>query len=216
MSRRYGSEPEDSQDFIRRFNIFYTRFAPFYDQLVKRLPTWKKWLKLALPYIQGQRVLEISFGTGYLLTQYAARFETYGIDYNRKMLQIARANLRREKMTAQLQIASVEALPYPDEAFDSIVNTMAFSGYPDGQKAMSEMYRVLKPDGILVMIDVNYPANQNWLGTAICYSGVILGDIVRDMAPLFKQVGFDYTDREIGGFGGVHLYTATKRQLGTN
>jgi hypothetical protein len=40
---------------------------------------------------------------------------------------------------------------------------------------------------------------------------VALGDIVRDMDALFRQFQFEYTDREIGGFGSVHLYLAEKK-----
>jgi hypothetical protein len=38
-----------------------------------------------------------------------------------------------------------------------------------------------------------------------------LGDLIRDMDPLFRQFNFDYTDEEIGGFGSVHLYVAEKK-----
>jgi ubiquinone/menaquinone biosynthesis C-methylase UbiE len=75
-------------------------------------------------------VLEASFGTGWLLTQYASRFEAHGIDLNEQMLRIANRNLRRKGLTAQLRIANVERIPYPDDTFDTVLNTLAFSGYP--------------------------------------------------------------------------------------
>jgi hypothetical protein len=36
------------------------------------------------------------------------------------------------------------------------------------------------------------------------------GDIIRDMGALFEHVGFSFSDHEVGGFGSVHLYVATK------
>ena len=58
---------------------------------------------------------------------------------------------------AQLRRADVENLPYPDGYFDTVVNTMSFSGYPNAQQAMSELHRVLHRRGRLVLIDIGYP-----------------------------------------------------------
>ena len=81
---------------------FYTRTARLYDLGVKVLPVWKTWLKRALPYIQGQRVLEVSFGIGYLLMQYANRFETHRVDVNVRMVAVAKRNLEKNGMRADL------------------------------------------------------------------------------------------------------------------
>jgi len=102
------------------------------------------------------KVLEALFGTGYLLTHYAADFEVYGANYNQKMVEIARRNLAQAGVSAYLRHGDVESLPYEAESFDSVVSTMAFSGYPGGAKATSEMRRVLKEGGRLILIDVNY------------------------------------------------------------
>lgn len=185
-------------------------FAGVYDIVVKIVPLWKRWIKQSIPHIRGPRVLEASFGTGYLLTQYAGEFETYGIDYNEKMVSVARKNLERKDVAASIQRGDVEALPYETEIFDSIVCTMAFTGYPDGMKAMSELHRVLKKGGWLILVDIDYPANSNRLGTTIAKSFAALGDIIRDMDRIFQAFGFGYTDREIGGFGSIHLYVAQR------
>ena len=86
---------------------FYTRTARFYDLGVKLLPVWKTWLKQALPYIQGQRVLEVSFGTGYLLMQYANKFETHGVDINGRMMAVAKRNLENNGTRAVLRQGNV-------------------------------------------------------------------------------------------------------------
>ena len=97
---------------------------------VKALPIWKAWLKRALPHIRGRRVLEVSFGTGYLMTHYAGRFEVYGIDLNARMVSVAKKNLRQARLSAHLRQGTVEDLPYEDGFFDTVVNTMAYSGLP--------------------------------------------------------------------------------------
>jgi len=208
---KYSQEPVDNKTFTEEFNRFYTSFAQTYDLLVKYLPIWRNWLNHALPYIEGPLVLEISFGTGYLLTQYADRFQVYGIDYNAKMTRTAKANLLQRGLKAELQQADVNSLPYKTNSFDTIVNTMAFSGYADGRKALAEMERVLKPNGRLVMIDINYPQNHNRLGTNLIRFWMAGGDIIRDMNELFDASGWTFEEKEIGGFGSVHLYIATLR-----
>ena len=206
----YSPEPIDKEQFTKEFDRAYSRFARIYDLAVKWFPVWRNWISHALPHIRGPHVLEISFGTGYLLTQYADKYETHGIDYNWELACIAKHNLQKMGVRALIQQADVEHLPYRPESFDTVVNTMSFTGYPDGQKAMAEISRVLKDGGRLVLIDINYPSDQNWLGMNLTRLWASTGDIIRDMGNLFKQSGFGYTDGEVGGFGSVHLYVATK------
>lgn len=208
----YSTEPEDKKRYTAQYDRFYSRFASIYDWFIKVFPTWRNWIRHAVPFIEGPRVLEVSFGTGYLLTQYADRFQTFAADYNRKIATLARDNIRRRGIPANIQVADVEALPYRDASFDTIVNTMAFSGYPDGKLALSEIIRVLKPAGCLVMIDINYPLDGNRSGMVLTRAWKTGGDIIRDMDDLFTQFNFQYTDEEIGGFGSVHLYVARKSE----
>lgn len=209
---RPSNEPENAERFTREWDRAYTAFAQPYDLAVRLLPVWKTWLRRALPHIEGPRVLEVSFGTGYLISQYAGMFETHGIDYNRKMVGIARKNLVRARREAELVQANVEALPYPDASFDTLVNTMAFSGYPNGARALAEMKRVLRNGGKLVLIDFTFPPDQNWLGTRIARVWERSGDILRDMAALFRDCDLEYTDQSIGAWGSARLYVAIKAE----
>ena len=206
----YSEEPANAHSFTEGLDKAYGLAARPYDIAVKLLPVWKTWLKQALPHIKGPRVLEVSFGTGFLLTQYANAFDTDGIDYNEKMVTVATGNLERKGISARLQQGNVEHLPYQDDTFDCVVNTMAFSGYPDAHRAMSELRRVLKPGGRLVIIDIEYPADRNWPGMKAIRLWSALGDLIRDLGGLLSEFGFDYDEEEIGCFGSVHLYVATK------
>ncbi len=208
---RYTAEPSDPSGYTATNDRLYSRFAGTYDLVVKLVPVWRRWLARALPEIRGPRVLEVSFGTGWLLTRYAGHHRADGIDLNPDLLAVARRNLARAGLHADLRLGRVEALPYPDASFDTVVNTMAFTGYPDGAAAAAELARVLKPGGRLVLIDINYPSDGNRLGAALVrHFWIPFGDLVRDVAGLLTVAGLDVGDSEIGGWGSVHLYLATK------
>ena len=207
---KYVDEPENKEKYTKGFDTFYSVVAKPYELFIKISPFWKRWLKTTIPHIQGPRVLEVSFGTGYLLTQYADQFDTYGIDYNEKFVSMLQKKLAKKGFSVDIRQGNVEALPYKDGFFDSIVNTMAFSAYPDAVKALSEMHRVLKPGGKLMIVDIDYPLKRKGFGMALTKAWILVGDLVRDMTPLFNQFNFEYTDEEIGGFGSVHLYVANK------
>ncbi len=208
--QRYSVEPSDSSRFTRDWDRFYTAFAPSYDAAVRLLPVWKTWIERAIPHIRGPRVLEVSFGTGYLITKYAGSFEAHGIDYNRSMVSTARKNLVRSRREAALVQAGVEALPYRNESFDSLVNTMAFSGYPDGSRALTEMKRVVRRGGRIILIDFNHPPDGNWLGTKVTALVKRSGDLIRDTGKLFRECELEYTEEAIGAWKSLYLYIATR------
>ena len=205
------SEPRDPKSYTANFDAFYSWFSGIYDFLVKHTSFYDAWVGPAIPYIRGPRVLEVSFGSGWLITRYARRFETYGVDLNETMICLTSWNLLAAGTTLPLLRASVEALPYGSESFDTVVNTMAFSGYPRADAAMSEIRRVLRPGGRLVLIDAGYPEDGNWLGRALAGFIEATGDILREMAPIIARHGFTFSHEVLGGLGAIHLYLAQKQ-----
>jgi ubiquinone/menaquinone biosynthesis C-methylase UbiE len=142
--------------FLRfAFHLFYNPFAFTYDfvsALVSR-GQWRAWTRAAMPYLVGTRVLEIPSGTGNLLLDLrAAGYAAMGVDLSAAMLNITRAKFRRVNTPAPILRARVQALPFPNRAFDSI--TMTFPpGFVRDPRAFAELARVLADEGRLIWID---------------------------------------------------------------
>ena len=154
---KYTDTSKIHPDYTNRMNKSYDWMAKGYSVFMFVFPVWKKWIKNVIPHIKGEKIMEVSFGNGYLMSQYASnKYDIYGIDYNMKMVETARKRLKNIGFDINLIKGNVENLPFPDNSFDTIINTMAFTGYPDGKKALSEIKRVLKPGGRLLLVDFDY------------------------------------------------------------
>ena len=177
--------------------------------MLASMPNWREWISSVLPYVKGPRILDVSCGTGYLLSQLTNEpnnhLETYGLDLNAEMLALA-----RKTTSAPLQRADAHHLPYRAGMFDTLINTMSFNGYLDSLRALTEMHRVLRAGGRLLIVDVNPPADRNPVGMAFARKWETRVNPDLDMGQLFAQAGFSHQDQEIGGFGSVHLYVAEK------
>jgi ubiquinone/menaquinone biosynthesis C-methylase UbiE len=208
---RYTNTSGISPEYTRKMNRAYDWMAKVYDTFMVVFPLWKKWIKHVIPHIKGNKVLEVSFGSGYLMSEYSAdNYDIYGIDYNEKMLEVTSKKMASKKISAKLSIANVEQLPFADNSFDTLINTMAFTGYPDGDKAMAEFNRVLKKNGTLLLVDFDYPKNRNVFGYSIVRLWEKFGDIIKNIDSLLINYGFNYQDIPIGGFGSVHFFIAKK------
>lgn len=199
-------------DYTEKMDKEYNWMAKGYDAFMVIFPLWKKWIKKVIPHIQGKTILEVSFGSGYLMSKYASsKYEIYGIDYNAKMLQLTQKKMDKLKIETNFVQGNVEQLPYPDNHFDTIINTMAFTGYPDGDKAMSEIWRVLKPNGQLLLVDFDYPINRNIFGCWFVKLWEKFGDIIKDIKSILGKYNFEYEACAVGGFGSVQLFIAKKK-----
>lgn len=77
------------------------------------------------------------------------------LDMTSEMLAVGKAQAEREELTNMTFVSgdSVE-LPFPENSFDIVLSRLAFHHFPDASQPFSEMARVLKPGGKLVMIDM--------------------------------------------------------------
>lgn len=101
---------------------------------------------------RGQ-VLEIAIGTGRNLPSYPANVEITGIEISPAMLEIARWRAQSLGRQVELIEGDAQALPFPDQYFDTVVCTMALCSIPDERQAIAEAWRVLRLGGRFIALE---------------------------------------------------------------
>ena len=94
------------------------------------------------------RVLEIGAGTGFNLRYYGAEVEgVIASDPSSHMLRRAESRVKEASVPVELEQTPADELPFEDDYFDSVVSTLVMCSVDDPAKTLSEIRRVLKPDG---------------------------------------------------------------------
>jgi SAM-dependent methyltransferase len=132
-------------------NRYLYRFAstvPFAGQ-------WRVWQRLALPRIQGTDVLELGCGLGDLLADMLeAGYYCQAVEQSPQMVAAARATLKRREVGPPGLViqGTVQALPFSNESFDSVVSTFP-NEYIYDPDTIVEVERLLRPGGRLIVIE---------------------------------------------------------------
>jgi ubiquinone/menaquinone biosynthesis C-methylase UbiE len=152
-------------------------------------------------------VLEVAIGTALNLSSYPEDVRLTGLDLSAEMLEIARkraADLGRE---IELREGDAHALPFGDESFDSVVCTYSLCNIPDPGRAVSEMKRVLRPGGELILVDhIRSPVKPIfWFQKTVeFFSRRLQGEhMTRRPLEQVKEEGFDIVERERLGPAGI-------------
>jgi ubiquinone/menaquinone biosynthesis C-methylase UbiE len=137
--------------------ISHPRFAAFYTWLSSR-PALRRqedpWRQELVGQARGN-VLEIGVGGGQNFPFYHAEQVTRleATEPDEAMSQVARSRLAAAPVPITLTQASVEALPFADEQFDSVVATLVFCSVTEPLRGLQEIRRVLKPGGELLLLE---------------------------------------------------------------
>ncbi|MGW4772575.1 class I SAM-dependent methyltransferase [Nocardia sp. NPDC004278] len=165
----------------------------------------------------GHHVLDIGCGTGYLTRQLAAVVgagTVVGVDPSAKVLERARATTKETNCTYIVGVA--ESLSATDESFDVVANCLMLHHLPEElrARALSEMWRVLRPGGRLLIGEFRPPANHlgNHLIEALT-GPAMANNPLHLLEPMVADAGFERI-----GSGDLHPWiryvTATKPEAG--
>lgn len=104
-----------------------------------------------LRFFPGIRILELAAGTGIVSAEIAKRLPADGqlvvTDLNEPMLEIAKTKI--DAANVEFRQADACELPFEDASFDAVVCQFGLMFFPDKDKALREILRVLKPGGVL-------------------------------------------------------------------
>jgi len=156
----------------RRSRDYYERRAPVYDlanrvaSLLRGAPDVRERRKTVrrLNLKPGQRVLEVSVGTGSNLPLMADHLGLeggmVGLDISSAMLRQCRRKLRPQRVKADLVLGEASHLPFREGAFDTVFHHGGLAEFGDRRGAIEDMFRVARPGAKIVICDAGVPADR--------------------------------------------------------
>ncbi len=134
--------------------IFFDNLSKNYDKgMIKNYFKGNHvWIVKNLPDLNGKQILDVGCGTGELLNEIEKIYpqsSCIGVDISEEMLH--KANDKNKNI--KYLVADVHNLPFDDNTFDFVLNTISFHHYVSPQSALNEMIRVLKPGGYIYILD---------------------------------------------------------------
>ena len=125
---------------------------------------YKNWAKIIAENVEERsNVLEIAPGPGYLSIELAklGDYNVTGLDISKTFVEIAKNNADQAGVNVKFIHGDASNIPFDNERFDFIVCTAAFKNFTKPITALNEMYRVLKPNGKALIVDLRRDASRD-------------------------------------------------------
>ena len=119
------------------------------DEILMGITLLRRWL---ISNAQGQ-VLEIAGGTGRNLSYYPSGCELFVTDVSKEMVAVAETKAQKKGVDARFLVMDVSKLDFPDNTFDTVVDTFGLCSFEDEGRALAEMKRVCKPGGKILLLE---------------------------------------------------------------
>ena len=145
---------------MKKKRNFWDRNAGRYNRFMRKdAPAYERMYELLRPVVQNKTVLELATGTGLIaknIVNSARHIEA--TDASAEMIRKAREENRSAKLHFSVQ--DMFRLPYADESFDAVIVANALHIVPEPEKALLEIRRVLKKDGVLIAPTFTHAENS--------------------------------------------------------
>ena len=145
---------------MRKHKNFWDKNAGRYDRFMRKdRAAYDEMYELIRPLVRHKTVLELATGTG-LIARHIVNAAAYieATDASAEMI----AEARRDNHSAKLHfsVQDMFRLPYADESFDVVIVSNALHIVPQPEKALQEIKRVLKDDGVLIAPTFTHAGNS--------------------------------------------------------
>jgi ubiquinone/menaquinone biosynthesis C-methylase UbiE len=143
-------------------------FARWYDKNTRenRITEIQEYVKeVKRQLTDNSNILEVAPGPGYFSIE-LAKFGNYnitGMDISVDFVEICKTNANRENVVVNFLQGNVSKMSFEDNTFDFIFCSAAFKNFREPIAALHEMYRVLKNNGIVLIIDMNHDISEGKL-----------------------------------------------------
>ena len=145
---------------MREHKNFWDRNAGRYDRFMRKdRAAYETMYGLIRPVVKGKTVLELATGTGLIsknIVNAAAHIEAS--DTSAEMIREAKRRNHSAKLYFSVQ--DMFCLPYADESFEVVIVSNALHIVPQPEKALAEIHRVLRDDGVLITPTFTHAENS--------------------------------------------------------
>ncbi len=143
---------------------------------------WRKKVVAAVKATDPDSILDIATGTGDLAIQMVINTgatRIVGLDLSEGMLNVGRKKIAKKNLDSRIEMVQgdSENLPFDENSFDAITVAFGVRNFEDLEKGLEEIYRVLKPGGIFVVLETSVPTKFPYKQGYRLYSNLILPTI---------------------------------------
>lgn len=181
-------KPYDSEGKKKeQVELMFDNIAPAYDQLNHTLSLGidKSWRRKAINWLkpfQPQRIMDVATGTGdfaILACRELGPEILVGTDISEGMMNVGRNKVKKAGLSGRISFAREDctSLSFADESFDAITVAFGIRNFDNLDKGLSEMCRVLKPGGHLVILELTTPDRFPMKQLFSVYSKVVIPTI---------------------------------------
>ena len=186
----------------------FDNIAPTYDHLNHLLSFnidkfWRRKAIRMLKPFQPQQIMDVATGTGDFAIQAYQILRPkrlLGIDISEGMMNIGREKVKQAHLSEYISFMKEDcmSLSFPDNQFDAITVAFGIRNFEDLDKGLREMYRVLVPEGHLVILELSYPEKFIIKQLYDIYAGLIIPTIGKMLSK--DHMAYTYLPQTIKAF----------------
>ena len=159
----YNQEEEKTVQLARMFNTISDKYDKFNDIMSWGMArVWRKQSLLTLKKFNPKQILDIAAGTADMCIksyQYLNPDHVTGVDISANMLEMGRVKVADAKLNDKidLQVQDCSNLTFANDSFDAATIAFGIRNFEKLDVSLKQIYRVLKPNGHLLILEMNEP-----------------------------------------------------------